>query len=330
MSVRALAVRDERWPIRGGFRIARGAKSEAHVVIAEIREGGSVGRGECVPYPRYGESVQGVCQAIEAARGAIEAGADSAALHEMLPPGAARNALDCALIDLEAKRAGLAAWRMLELPRPRPVRTAFTLSVAPPDVMAAAAGAAAAKGYGLLKLKAAGEDDLACVAAVRAAAPQARLVVDANEGWTPNLLAQLAPALAKLGVALIEQPLPAGSDDMLQSFDSPVPLCADESCHTARDLDRVAARYAAVNIKLDKTGGLHEAAALAGAARARNLRVMIGCMVATSLAMAPAALLAPLADFVDLDGPLLLERDRVPGLVYRGDVLEPPAPALWG
>ena len=244
--------------------------------------------------------------------------------------GAARNGLDCALIDLEAKISGRRAFELLGLPAPVPVKTAFTLSLDSPENMGKAAMDASGKGYGLLKLKIAGGGDLARVEAVRAAAPAARLIVDANEGWTPDDLTNLAPALARLGVALIEQPLRADADDALIGFHSPVPLCADESCHTRADLPRLAGRYSHINIKLDKAGGLTEAVALARAARDLGLKLMVGCMVSTSLAMAPASLIAGLAEFTDLDGPLLLAEDRDPAMRYERDLLYPPGPDLWG
>ena len=320
----------ERWPIRGAFRIARGEKREALVVVAEIARGGHLGRGECVPYSRYGESVGGVLSLIESAGPDITAGLTRVQLQSRLPAGAARNALDCALLDLEAKETGTPAYKLLDLPEPAPLHTAFTLSLDTPEAMAAAAASAAGEGYGLLKLKVAGTGDIERVRAVRAAVPEARLIVDANEGWSYQELVTLAPALGELGVALIEQPLKACDDGVLQEYVSPVPLCADESCHTRRDLPRIAGLYACVNVKLDKAGGLTEASALAHAAIEMGLGVMIGCMVSTSLAMAPASLLGPLADYIDLDGPLLLETDREPGLRYDGDLLYPPSPELWG
>jgi L-Ala-D/L-Glu epimerase / N-acetyl-D-glutamate racemase len=327
---RRLAVAAESWPIKGSFRIARGAKTQAQIVLATITERGVAGRGECVPYARYGDSVDSVLVQIESVRVAVENGLTRAELQQRLPPGAARNALDCALIDLEAKITGRPAFELLGLPAPVPVRTAYTLSLDTPENMAQAAADATAQQYQLLKLKIAGAGDLARVKAVRAAVPQARLIVDANEGWTPDDLANLTPALARLGVVLIEQPLKAEEDDALLGFRSPVPLCADESCHTGADLTRIVGRYSHVNVKLDKAGGLTEAVALVRAARARGLGLMVGCMVATSLAMAPASLLAGTAQFVDLDGPLLLARDREPGMRYDRDLLHPPTPDLWG
>ena len=329
-ATRRLTLREERWPLAQAFVISRGAKTEARVVVAEIAdaESGVRGRGEAVPYPRYGETVEEVLGAIEAVREAVEAGCGRAALQLLLPPGAARNAVDCALWDLEAKSAGMRAWELAGRDRLDPVKTAYTLSLGPPDAMAAAAREASSRP--MLKLKIGGPDDLDRVAAVRAAAPKARLVVDANEALGFDDLRRLAPEFARLAVALIEQPLPAGADEALEGWPSPVRLCADESLHTRAELDACTRRYACINVKLDKTGGLTEALALDAEARARGLGVMAGCMVATSLAMAPALLIAQGAEVVDLDGPLLLARDRAPGLEIVGSALLPPSPALWG
>ncbi len=323
-----LVVREERWPLAQAFVISRGAKTEARVVVAELSRDGLRGRGEAVPYARYGETVEGVLAEIESARPVIEAGGARAALAHALPAGAARNALDCALWDLEAKAGGVRAWELAGFPRLDPVKTAYTLSLDPPEVMAAAARGNARRP--LLKLKIGGPDDLDRVAAVRGAAPRARLIVDGNEALDFDALRRLAPEFARLGVSLIEQPLPVAEDAALEGYDAPVPLCADESLHTRAELQACARRYRAVNIKLDKTGGLTEALALRAEARARGLEVMAGCMVATSLAMAPALLIAHGAAFVDLDGPLLLAHDREPGLRFTGSVIEPPAPELWG
>jgi len=319
---------EERWQLANAFVISRGAKTEARVVVVELRDGDHLGRGEAVPYARYGESVEGVLDEIEAFRDAIECDLDREALQGALPPGAARNAIDCALWDLEAKQLGVRAWTRAGYARLDPVKTCYTLSLAAPDAMAAAARAAA--GRPMLKLKIGGADDVACVAAVRAAAPKTRLVVDANEGLSFDDLRRLAPEFAKLGVQLIEQPLKAGEDEALEGFESPVPLCADESLHTRHELADCARRYGAVNIKLDKSGGLTEALALKQEAKALGLEIMAGCMVATSLAMAPALLIAQGAAVVDLDGPLLLAKDRAPGLTFVGSMIEPPSAALWG
>jgi L-alanine-DL-glutamate epimerase-like enolase superfamily enzyme len=281
-----------------------------------------------VPYPRYGETPAGVAATIQALAPQIAAGLDRETLQHALAPGAARNALDCALLDLEAKISGRPAHEILGLPPPRAVTTAFTLSLDTPEAMARAAIAAGPRP--LLKLKLGPDEALARVRAVHHAAPSATLIVDANEAWSLAQLAMLAPALGALGVALIEQPLPAGADTALAGFSCPIPLCADESFHTGADLPRIAACYQAVNIKLDKAGGITAAAALLAEARTRGLSIMVGCMVATSLAMAPAMLIASGADYVDLDGPLLLARDRAPGIRYDGSLMAPPSPKLWG
>ena len=326
--MRRLSVRLEIWPLASAFRISRGAKTEAHVVVAEVADGACAGRGEAVPYPRYDETPEGTRAEIESVRDAVEGGLGSEGLLEALPPGAARNALDCALWDLEAKQAGRPAWALAGLAAPKPCVTAVTLSLDTPENM----GATAAKHahLPLLKLKVTGEGDAARIRAVRENAPRARLIVDANEGWSPPMLDELLPALAALGVEMVEQPLPAADDAALAGRRLALPVCADESCHTRADLPRLEGRYPMVNIKLDKTGGLTEALALAREAQAMGFRIMVGSMVGTSLAMAPAALLAGFADYVDLDGPLLLARDRAPGLSYEGAVMSPPDPALWG
>lgn len=326
--MRTVKAREERWPLKSAFVISRGSKTEAHVVIVEIEEQGRRGRGEAVPYPRYGETVAGVLAEIERVIPALETGADRAYLQTLLPPGAARNAIDCALWDLEAKRTGERAWRLAGRGRLEPVVTAYTISLDAPEAMAAAARAAADRP--LLKLKIGGPDDLDRVRAVRSAAPQTKLIVDANEALSFAQLQRLAPEFAKLGVAMIEQPLKAGEDKPLEVFTSPVPLCADESIHTRAELRACARRYRCINIKLDKTGGLTEALALRAEAEALGLEVMAGCMVATSLAMAPALIVAQAAAWADLDGPLLLARDRRPGLKIRGSRIEPPSPELWG
>ena len=328
--MRRLSVREEVWPLARPFTISRGAKTEARVVVVDIEDedGRARGRGEGVPYPRYDESVEGVLAQIDAVRDEIEAGLDRERLQTRLPPGAARNVVDCALWDLEAKAAGQRVWTLAGLPEPHPVTTAYTISLDTPQVMAAAAREAAERP--LLKLKIGGAHDLDRVEAVRVAAPRARLIVDANEALSFDELVRLAPAFAGLGVKLIEQPLPAGADAELEHYDSPVTLCADESLHTRAELDACARRYGAVNVKLDKTGGLTEALALVRAAQERGLKLMIGCMVSTSLSIAPALICAQAAAVVDLDGPLLLARDRTPGLHFDGSSLWPPDPALWG
>jgi len=322
----------ESWPIAGGFTIARGTKTEARVVVAEIRNGDHVGRGECVPYARYGETVEGVRDAILAAADRIAGGLDREGLREAMPAGAARNAVDCALWDLAAKQAGKPAAALAGLAAPSPLTTAYTLSLGDPDAMFKAARAAATRP--LLKVKLGGpnggEDDAERIEAVRRGAPDARLILDANEGWAPARLEALIAASAANGAELIEQPLPADQDEPLADIDRLVTICADESVHDRASLTGLSARYDAINIKLDKTGGLTEALAMAEAARAEGLKIMVGCMVGTSLAMAPAVLVAQGAEWVDLDGPLLLDRDRDPGLRYDGSTLYPPEPALWG
>ena len=314
----------DRFPTAGTFTIARGSRREAVVVLATVSDGQHVGRGEATPYARYGETVDGVAEAIIAAQAPL----DRDLVRRMLPAGAARNAIDCALIDLEAKRAGRRAYELLGLPAARPLTTAYTLSLAPADEMAAKARAHADKP--LLKVKLGGPDDITRLAAVRAVRPDARLIIDANEGWAPDVFPTMMQATADLGVELIEQPMPAGQDERLADMPRLVPLCADESVHTRDGLDRLASLYDAVNIKLDKTGGLTEALLLRDAARAKGLKIMVGCMVATSLAIAPAILLAQGADWVDLDGPLLLAEDRPPALHYDGARVSPPERELWG
>jgi L-alanine-DL-glutamate epimerase-like enolase superfamily enzyme len=324
----ALAVTVERWPIRGGFAISRGAKHEAVVVVAAISDERHMGRGECVPYAHYGETVEGVAAAIEACAPAVAHGLSRAELAQLLPPGAARNALDCALWDLEAKRTGRSAAALAGLPPLRPVLTALTLSLGTPEAMAEAARKA--HEHPLLKLKLGGAGDIERLRAVRRAVPHARLIADANEAWQPHETESLLAEAAAAGVELVEQPLPAGRDELLAGIARPVPVCADESVHGRASLVALADRYDAVNIKLDKTGGLTEALLVADRARALGLKIMVGSMVATSLAMAPALLVAQGAAFVDLDGPLLLAADRAPGLTYDGGMVFPPQPDLWG
>jgi L-alanine-DL-glutamate epimerase-like enolase superfamily enzyme len=327
-----LTVAVENWPIRGSFAISRGAKTQAVVVVAELGDGKACGRGECVPYVRYGESVEGVSAAIEAMRPQLAAGLTRERLQAAMPPGAARNALDCAFWDLEAKRSGRPVHALAGLAAPRALTTAFTISLGEPAAMAEAAAQVA--GRALLKVKLGGDDrnggDPARIAAVRAAAPKTTLIVDANEGWSEVSLAANLAACARAKVALVEQPLPAGRDAALATFPHPMPICADESAHGLASLAALAGTYDAVNIKLDKAGGLTEALAMAHEAKGLGLTVMVGCMVATSLAMAPAVLVAQVAAFVDLDGPLLLEKDRDHGLVYRDSEVCPATPALWG
>lgn len=326
--MRELRVSAESWPIAGSFTISRGSKTKAEVVLVEVIDGAHVGRGESVPYARYEETIAGAIAAIEQLRSAIEQGLDRPALQKAMPAGAARNAVDCALWDLEAKSTGCPAWQLAGLQPPRAVTTAYTLSLGTVESMAAAARANAERP--LLKLKLSGPGDLGRVRAVHENAPRARLIVDANEAWTPEIFAELAPQLAQLGVELIEQPLPAANDHALADLVRPVPVCADESCHDMAGLPDLCRKYDAINIKLDKTGGLTEALQLAAAAKAQGLAIMVGCMVATSLSMAPALLIAQDARWVDLDGPLLLAQDREPGLVYQGNLVQPASPSLWG
>jgi len=325
-----LTARAERFRLHTPFVIARGVKDAAEVVVAELTDGRHTGRGECGPNARYGESPAGVVAQIAALAPAIAGGLDRAGLQATLPAGAARNAIDCAFWDLEAKRVGLPAWRIAGLDAaPHPVVTAFTLSIGTPTEMAAAARTNA--GRPLLKIKlGSGAGDGERLAAVREAAPKARLIVDANEGWSADDWLALGPQLAASGVELVEQPLPSGADAALARLPRPVPVCADESCRDRAGLATLAGRYDAVNIKLDKAGGLTEALALAATARALGFDLMIGCMLGTSLAMAPALLVAGQARWVDLDGPLLLAEDRSPALPVAGGAVGPAAAALWG
>jgi L-alanine-DL-glutamate epimerase-like enolase superfamily enzyme len=316
-----LTVCREAFPLAEAFVISRGSRTEAQVLTVTIGDGAHSGRGECVPYAHYGETLESVAAEI---RGLP---LDRRALQDA-PPGAARNAVDCALWDLAAKRAGARVWDLAALPPPVPQVTAYTLSLEPPERMRRSAARHAHRP--LLKVKLGTPDDMARLEAVREGAPASRLVVDANEGWTAEVYADLAPHLARLGVELVEQPLPAGEDDGLRGLPRPVPVCADESCHDRASLPGLAGKYDMVNVKLDKAGGLTEALALRDAARAAGLGVMVGCMVGSSLAMAPAVLLAQGAVVTDLDGPLLLARDRDPPLCYDAAGVHPPEPALWG
>jgi L-Ala-D/L-Glu epimerase len=329
--MRQLKVSAESFPIAGAFTISRGSRTEARVVVAAIEDGDFTGRGECVPYARYGESVDGVLAQIEALGEAVSQGATREDLLPLLPPGAARNALDCALWDLEAKIAGKRAWALAGLPEPRGVVTAYTLSLGAPEAMEAAARGAARRP--LLKIKLGAPGDPERIAAVRRGAPASRLIADANEGWTEATLEANFAACHAAGVELIEQPLPAGADGILATLGPArrgIAVCADESFHTAADLPAMAELYQAINIKLDKTGGLTAALSVLSNARQYGLAVMAGCMVGTSLAMAPALLIASRAEFSDLDGPLLLARDREHGLRYDGSEIQLPTRELWG
>ncbi len=324
-----LSVRIERWPISGVFRISRREARETVVVVVELEADGALGRGECGPNMRYGEDGKSCSAQIEAVRGPLEAGLDRESLQSLLQPGAARNALDCALWDLDAKRSGKTAAELAGVGAPGPLTTAFTLSIDTPEAMLEAARAASARP--VLKVKLAGDEhDLTRLRAVHAGSPDARLIIDPNESWSFGRLEALAPQLAALGVGVIEQPLPAGDDDALSGYACPVTLCADESCATREDLAGLAGKYRMVNIKLDKAGGLTEALALADAARTAGFEIMVGCMLGTSLAMAPAMLVAQGAAFVDLDGPLLLAKDREHAISYEGSLMQPFTPALWG
>lgn len=314
----------ESFPLAGEFRISRGARTEAVVVTATLEADGVIGRGECVPYARYDETPQSVVAQLEAVGDPF----DHERLPEALPAGAARNALDCALWDLAAKRQGARVWEVMGLPGPRPEITAFTLSMDTPQNMETAAKKNAHRP--LLKTKLGGEGDVARIEAVRRGAPEAAIIVDANEGWDGVLYGELAPVLVKLGVRMVEQPLPAGSDDALADMERPLPVCADEACHDRATLAGLSGKYDMVNIKLDKTGGLSEAMALREAAKNEGFGIMTGCMIGTSLGMAPAVLAAQGAVFTDLDGPLLLAGDREDGLLYDAEGVHPPSAALWG
>lgn len=323
-----LRVRAESWPIRGSFTISRGSKTSADVVLVELTCDGRTGRGEAVPYARYGETMEGVIADIEKLRPQLAQGLDRLGLQTVLPSGAARNAVDCAFWDLESKQAGHRHWELIGASEPGPVITAYTLSLDTVENMAKAARENADRP--LLKLKLAGADDMARVAAVREQAPESRIIVDANEGWSAADYASLAPQLAVLGVEMIEQPLPAGEDQALAGMQRPVPVCADESCHDTATLAALKGRYDMVNVKLDKTGGLTEALKLKAAAEAEGFGIMIGCMLASSLAMAPAVLLAQGAPVVDLDGPLWLAEDRDPAIKIVDSRIYPPEATLWG
>ncbi|GGC19845.1 dipeptide epimerase [Marivita lacus] len=306
------------------FTISRGSRTEAKVLTVRVTREGVTGWGECVPYARYDETLESV----EAQIRSLPEGIDRLALQEALPAGAARNAVDCALWDLEAKQAGCRVWELAGLPAPGPEVTAYTLSLDTPEAMQAQAAKHAHRP--LLKIKLGTPDDMPRLEAVRAGAPEARIIVDANEGWSAEVYADLAPHLLRLGVTLVEQPLPAGEDDALLGVDRPVPLCADESCHDRRSLPKLTGKYDMVNIKLDKTGGLTEALKLRDAARAEGYDVMVGCMVGSSLAMAPAVLVAQGAAITDLDGPLLLAADRAHWLLFDEAGVHPSDALLWG
>jgi L-Ala-D/L-Glu epimerase len=318
---------EEIWPLKQPFRISRGSRTEAQVVVVTARDGIHIGRGEGVPLARYDQSIASVLAQIESIQG--EKNLNRQSLQYLLPAGAARNALDCALWDLDAKASGKRVWELANIPIVPEVETSFTISLDTPEKMSAAAKANA--NLPILKLKLGGDDaDLARVQAVREAAPAARLVIDANESWSPEHYGDVVPDLKKLGVDLIEQPFPAHVDEVLETLDRPIPICADESCHTTADVPRLKNRYEAVNVKLDKTGGLTEALRLCERARKSGFKLLIGCMVCTSLGIAPARLLASFAHWIDLDGPLLLARDRDHPVPYENGRIGIPPRELWG
>jgi L-Ala-D/L-Glu epimerase len=320
--------RQESWPIAGTFTISRGSKTQADVIVVTLQRNGHKGWGEAVPYPRYGETVAQTVSALQAQTSIITCLASRDEIAKLDLPFAARNALDCALWDLECKESGSSAWQLASLPKPQAVTTAFTIGLDTPVAMAKAAAAAAQRP--LIKVKLGREGDAERLAAVRKAAPRARLIIDANEGWNAANLEEMLSLCAAHGVELLEQPLPASDDEALRHVKRPILVCADESAHGIESLANLSGKYDAINIKLDKTGGLTPALALAKAAQAQGFKIMVGCMLATSLAMAPAFLLAHFADHVDLDGPLLLARDREPAITYAGSLMQPPPPALWG
>lgn len=328
MSAIALKVCEERFPVAGRFTISRGSRTEIRVVTVELAADGVVGRGECVPYARYGETVDSVIEAIQDIAADLRHGLDRIALQDRLPAGAARNALDCALWDLEARRTGMPVWRLAGLAAPQPMITAYTLSLGEPDEMRARAAENAHRP--LLKVKLGSSGDLPRIRAVREGAPDAVIIVDANEGWSAQEYAALAPEFVRLGVALVEQPFPADADAALAGIDRVLPVCADESCHDSATLAGLVGKYDAINIKLDKTGGLTEALRLKAQARAAGFGIMVGCMLGTSLSMAPAQLLAQGAGYVDLDGPLLLARDREGAIRYEGSLMAPASTTFWG
>ncbi len=319
----------EVWPVRGHFSISRGSRSEAVVVVAELEAGRHRGRGECTPYPRYGESVDQVMEDVRRAGRALADGDGRDRLWELLPPGAARNALDAAHWDLEASRSGVSVRWRLGRAAPAAISTFVTVGVGTPEEMREAARDLAPHAL-RIKVKGKGSGDVERVAAIREALPDCRMILDANEAWSFEQLERFLPELRRLGVELVEQPLPAGDDEALAGYRPVLPLCADESCHDRSSLGALTSKYQYVNIKLDKAGGLTEGLALLREAREKKLGVMVGCMLGTSLAMAPALLLAEEADLVDLDAPLLLARDRQPGLTYREGKILPAPPGLWG
>ncbi|MEX1147844.1 MAG: N-acetyl-D-Glu racemase DgcA, partial [Sphingomonadales bacterium] len=323
-------VKVEDWTLRTPFRISRETMTHVTVVVVEVTDGVATGRGEGCPVAHYGESVDGVMDQIRTMAAALASGEDWDAVHARTPAGSARNAVDCAVWDWRAKRAGKPVSQLLGMDAVAPIETVFTIGLADPDAMARGARKAAA--HDILKLKIGGDvtADMARLRAVREAVPDKRLIADVNEGWTLADLETAMPVVAECGLLMLEQPLPAGKDDGLRGTDYPVPIGADESCHTTADLGHVAERYGVINIKLDKTGGLTEAMQLVRGGQERGLDIMIGCMLGTSLAMAPGMIVAQFARFVDLDAPLLIGADRDPALVYENGIIQPPSPALWG
>lgn len=326
--MRKLTIRAESWAFARPFAISRGSRTEVQVVVAEISDGSNIGSGECVPYPYYGESVEGVLELISTLEYRIAEGITRAELREVLPAGAARNAIDCALWDLEAKQSGRRAWELAGEPAPVATITAETIGIGSVEEMGAAAARLA--NSPLLKIKLDEHHVLERIEAIHKGAPNARMIIDPNEGWTFPQLVEWAPKLASMGVEMLEQPLPAGNDGELLAYQTPLTICADEACHALGDLESLRGKYQMINIKLDKTGGLTEALEMAHSATKMGFGIMIGCMVGTSLAMAPATLIARFARFVDLDGPLLLRDDRQPGLEFNNGMIYPPTHNVWG
>ncbi len=326
-----ITVEERAWPLLRPFTISRGTRDVARTVIVTLSDGkGRTGTGEAVPYPRYGEAVEDTVAELEAAAPSIASGISHDDIPRLLSGKAARNALDCALWDLEAAQTEKPVWKLAGLPRPAPLVTAYTISLGSPEDMADQARHNAGRPLLKLKLGADAAGDIMRLRAVRMAAPHSRIIVDANEGWQPDSLPTLFAVCADCGVELIEQPLPADADEALSRIIRPVPVCADESVHDIEDLPALRSRYDAVNIKLDKTGGLTPALRLASTAREQDFEIMVGCMLASSLAMAPAFLVAQLARWTDLDGPLLLAEDFAPSMQHENSVIQPPEPALWG
>ena len=327
MPVITIEAHEQSWPLDKPFRISRGTRTEARVVVVTVTDGRHIGRGEAAPIRRYNQSPASVLTQIESIKSRQKL--DRQQIQKLLPAGAARNALDCALWDLEAKISGKRAWELAKIPIVHEVETSFTISLDTPAAMAAVAKANATAS--ILKLKLGGDDlDLARVGAVRGAAPVARLLIDANESWTPDHYCNVVPSLRQFGIELIEQPFPADADKVLETLDRPIPVCADESCHTTADLSRLTNRYEMLNVKLDKTGGLTEALLLTERAREAGFKLLLGCMVCTSLGIAPARLLASTVDYVDLDGPLLLAGDRYHAVPYANGRIGLPPRELWG